>query len=396
MRTGRILCAVLPLLLFARPLTADSAPATEPVDTESTGIQEADDTEGLPLTDDIPPAPDEDMSADDGILPVPSAVPYVPLGISGSDNALVDKYRRYYLTPGGIKWLTAVLEDGEQYRLYIRRRLKELNMPALLEYLPVVESSYKPNARSHAGALGLWQFMANSTKPFLTRSDFVDERLDPWKSTDAALTKLQQNYDTFHDWPLAIAAYNCGAGAMMRTLKAWPGKDFWYLAEHKLLRDQSVQYVPRLIAIADLVQNSAYYNITLPTAADTNGEPVNPRAGFFDYATVDGSIPLRRLAGELRIDENLLLGLNSALTRGITPPSGSWNIRVPEGMGQSAQDALSTITPYKFQARYTVASGDTLWGIARKYDVTLKSLCAANNISEKAVLKIGKIIYIPG
>ncbi|MCK9171000.1 MAG: transglycosylase SLT domain-containing protein [Treponema sp.] len=326
---------------------------------------------------------------------LPHAVPYIPLEISGSDDKLVDKYRKYYLTPGGVKWLRSVLEDGEQYRLYVRRLLKDRKMPAMLEYLPVVESSYRANAKSKAGALGLWQFMPNSTKPFLVCNDFADERLDPWKSTDAALTKLQENYNFFHDWPIAIAAYNCGAGAMARTLKKYPGKDFWYLAEHKLLRDQSVQYVPKLIAIADLAQNCAYYNITLPAAADETGKPLNPRAGYFDYVSVEGSISLVRLADELRMDKQLLFDLNAALTRRVTPPVGTWNIRVPEGMKQSAEDALSTIMPYTFRARYSVKTGDSLWGIAKKYNVTVKSLCEANTISESAVLRIGKILYIP-
>jgi membrane-bound lytic murein transglycosylase D len=374
MRISSFLCASFLFISFTSSLFAAEVQSVVPVD-----------------SDELTAEPEEDPVNSD----VPAVVPYTPLEISGADDKLVDKYRKYYLTPSGIRWLSSVLEDGEQYRLYVRRQLKERNMPALLEYLPVVESNYKSNVKSNAGALGLWQFMANSTKPFLVRNDFVDERLDPWKSTDAALTKLQENYNIFHDWTIAIAAYNCGAGAMARTLKKYPEKDFWYLAEHKLLRDQSVQYVPKLIAIADLAQNSAYYNITLPTAADESGEPSNPRAGFFDYVNVDGSISLRRLANELRLDDGLLLNLNSALTRGITPPSGSWSIRVPEGMEQSARDALSTITPYRFQARHSVASGESLWGIAKKYEVTVKSLCEANNISEKVVLRIGKILYIP-
>jgi membrane-bound lytic murein transglycosylase D len=379
----RLYCAALLSLIFLMTLPAET-------------LLPADGSSGQKMSGSESPdaIPDGSASPDSSGIKIPPSAGYEPLQIPGADDPLVDKYRKYYLTPGGIKWLSAVLDNGEQYRLYTRRQLKKRNMPALLEYLPVVESSYKPSARSKAGAVGLWQFMSNSTKPFLTRNDFVDERLDPWKSTDAALTKLQENYNMFQDWPIAIAAYNCGAGAMARILKKYPEKDFWYLAEHKLLRDQSVQYVPKLIAIADLVQNSAYYRITLPSASE-NGAPVNPRAGYFDYVQVDGAVSLRRLANELRIDEDIFLSLNSALIRGITPPSGSYNIRVPEGMAQSARDALTSITPYKFQTRYTVKAGDSLWGIAKRYNITVNSLCRVNNVSKKAVLKIGKILYIP-
>ena len=326
---------------------------------------------------------------------MPLSVAYKELDIPGADRPSVQKYRDYYLSEKSVKWLSAVLENGEQYRLYVREKLKERGMPSVLEYLPVVESGYTTNARSRSGAVGLWQFMANSTKPFLVRNDFVDERLDPWKSTDAALAKLEENFNMFHDWLLAIAAYNCGSGAMARALAKNPGKDFWYLAEHKQLRDQTAQYVPKLLAVADAAENAAYYAVAIPSAKDEKGEPVNPRAGRFDYAETKGAISVKRLAHELKIDEDTLSSLNSALFRGITPPSSSWRIRVPEGMARSAQDAIAAIEPYRFQTRYTVHEGDSLWGIAKRFGTTVDALCDANNVKSNAVLRIGKILYIP-
>ena len=326
---------------------------------------------------------------------MPLSVAYKELDIPGAHRPSVQKYRDYYLSEKSVKWLSAVLENGEQYRLYVREKLKERGMPSVLEYLPVVESGYTTNARSRSGAVGLWQFMANSTKPFLVRNDFVDERLDPWKSTDAALAKLEENFNMFHDWLLAIAAYNCGSGAMARALAKNPGKDFWYLAEHKQLRDQTAQYVPKLLAVADAAENAAYYAVAIPSAKDEKGEPVNPRAGRFDYAETKGAISLKRLAHELKIDEDTLSSLNSALFRGITPPSSSWRIRVPEGMARSAQDAIAAIEPYRFQTRYTVHEGDSLWGIAKRFGTTVDALCDANNVKSNAVLRIGKILYIP-
>ncbi|MBR7064590.1 MAG: transglycosylase SLT domain-containing protein, partial [Treponema sp.] len=266
---------------------------------------------------------------------------------------------------------------------------------SFLEYLPVVESSYTTRARSKSGALGMWQFMANSTKPFLIRNDFVDERYDPWRSTEAALSKLQENYNMFKDWALAIAAYNCGAGALSRAMKKNPGKDFWGLADANQLSEQTTNYVPKLLAIADVATNSEYYNVDIPSASDELGEPINPRAGFFDYAEAKGSVSLRRVAQEMRIDESLLFSLNAALIKGITPPNQKWKIRVPEGMAESAKDALSIITPYTFQTKYIVQKGDSLWGISRKYKISVASICEVNNISEKQVLQIGKILYIP-
>lgn len=313
----------------------------------------------------------------------------------GVDNPMVGKYRDYYLAPERVKWLTAVLEKAEQYRLYVRARLKERGMPAYLEYLPVVESSYKTNARSKAGALGLWQFMANSTRGLLKRDDFVDERLDPWRSTDAALSKLMANYKQFGDWPLALAAYNCGAGAMQGVIRRNPGKDFWALAQAGSLRRETSQYVPRLIAIADICENTSHYGVDIPTAKRENGESTNPRAGSFDYADTNKAVSLKRLASSLKIDEGMLISMNPALYREITPPHCTYSVRVPEGMGEAASSALEESPPYHFQTRYTVVAGDSLWKISRAFRVTVSAICDANSMSENSTLKVGRVLYIP-
>ena len=177
------------------------------------------------------------------------------------DRPEVEKFRKQYLTGKWSKLLYSYLESAMEYRLYVRKAIQEKEMPEILEYLPVVESNYKTNAKSKSGAIGMWQFMANSVWPFLTLNDFVDERLDPWKSTDAALRKLTDNYNYFNDWLIAIASYNCGVGAMNKVLRKAEEKDFWYLVDHKLLPQQTADYVPKLIAIADLAINSDYYGM---------------------------------------------------------------------------------------------------------------------------------------
>ena len=376
--------ASLPLVQTLDAADADGSPNPPSSDVELPQSVHA--SNGTPEEVEVKPVVREEM---------PLSVAYKELDIPGADRPSVQKYRDYYLSEKAVKWLSVVLENGEQYRLYVREKLKERGMPSVLEYLPVIESGYTTNAKSRSGAVGLWQFMANSTKPFLVRNDFVDERLDPWKSTDAALAKLQENFNMFHDWLLAIAAYNCGAGAMARALAKNPGKDFWYLAEHKQLRDQTAEYVPKLLAVADAAENAAYYAVALPSAKDERGGPVNPRAGFFDYAETKGAISVKRLAYELKIDEDMLSSLNSALFRGITPPSSAWRIRVPEGMARSAQDAIAAIEPYRFQTRYTVHEGDSLWSVAKRFGTTVDALCDANNVKSNAVLRIGKILYIP-
>lgn len=245
----------------------------------------------------------------------------------------LNSLRQKYLTTHR-EWLTKVLDDSEVYRVYVRKKLKERGMPHFLEYLPVVESSYMPRAKSKVGALGVWQFMLNSTKPFLTCNDYVDERLDVFKSTDAALSKLQDNYKMFGDWFLAIAAYNCGAGALQAAIKKSGKRDYWAISDSGYMKQESMWYVPKLLAIADVVDNCKLYNVEFPNA---NEDIISDD---FDYITVDKSVSMAVLASNLRIDERELLELNRALLKGVTPPNQKYNIRLPAGQKECAILAL--------------------------------------------------------
>lgn len=307
----------------------------------------------------------------------------------------VEKFRNLYMSEKWSSLLKAYLESAMEYRLYVRKAIADNELPEYLEYLPVVESNYKTNAKSKSGAIGMWQFMENSVYPFLTLNDFVDERLDPWKSTDAALKKLIDNYKTFDDWYIAIAAYNCGAGAMKRILKKAEEKDFWYLLDHKLLPNQTAEYVPKLIAIADLAINAEYYGIDIPSHNEEYEILENEKNGLYDYLTVNKAYSISQLATEMRIDLNELKRLNPSFTRGMTHPAKTSSIRLPLGMQQSGEDAIAKLDPIEFPFTYKVVAGDSLWSISRKYKVSVQSICDINNIKENDILKIGKTLYIP-
>lgn len=265
---------------------------------------------------------------------------YKNLGFSGMNDGSVCSLREKYLTTHK-DWLYNVLDEGQQYRIFVRNELEKRKMPAILEYLPLIESNYNPYAKSRSGATGMWQFMLNSISGLLEYNDYVDERLDPWKSTDAALRKLQDNYKTFGDWLLAITAYNCGAGALNKAIKKAGSRDFWYLRNHGYLSDQATGYVPKLLAIADVVENAKYYGIKLPSARAWNGTTLETRAGMFEYVTVYKTVYLNQLAHELRIDAEDFYDLNSALVKRMTPPNKEYKIRVPEGMKDSCAYALN-------------------------------------------------------
>ena len=307
----------------------------------------------------------------------------------------VEKFRRQYLNEKWLKHLYNVLESAMEYRLFVRKSVQDKNLPEILEYLPVVESNYKTSAKSKSGAIGMWQFMSNSVYPFLVLDDFVDERLDPWKSTEAALKKLTENYNYFNDWLIAIAAYNCGVGAMNKILRKAEKKDFWYLVDKKLLPQQTADYVPKLIAIADLAINSEYYQIDLPNHNEEYEMLINEKNGNFDYIIVEKAYSLKQLASEMRMDYETLKKLNPSFVRGMTYPVKKSEIRLPLGMKKSAEDAIAKLIPIDFPFKYTVEKGDSLWSISRKYKVSIQSICDLNDIRENDILRIGKILYIP-
>ena len=320
---------------------------------------------------------------------------YNSLSLSGYDRSEVEKFRVLFQKPAYNALLRDSLENAIELRLYVRKAISDAGLPPELEYLPVVESYYKTTAKSRSGALGLWQFMANSVKPFLELNDFVDERLDPWKETEAALRKLSDNYRMFGDWLLAIAAYNCGAGSMKRALDKAEVKDFWYLCEQNLLPTQTKEYIPKLLAISDLLINTDYYAMDISLHQEEYETLYNEANGIFDYITVKKPYSLKQLAREMRIDADIMLYLNPSFIEGYTHPTKESVIRLPAGTLESAETALQTIQPLEIPFKYKVVKGDTLWGISRKYKVSVKSICELNNIKENAVLSIGKILYIP-
>lgn len=307
----------------------------------------------------------------------------------------VIKYIKMYCTDKWSSLLKSYLESAMEYRLFVRKTIEDQKLPQMLEYLPIVESNYKTYAKSKSGAIGMWQFMENSVYPFLTLNDFVDERYDPWKSTQAALKKLNENYSYFDDWFLAIGAYNCGTGAMNRAIKKANSKDFWYLSEHGFISKQTADYVPKLIAVTEVAINHEYYGIDLPDHKEEFELLENEKTGNYDIIDVTKSYSINQLAQELRIDSSTLKRLNPSYIKGMTHPSKKSEIRLPLGMKEAALEAISKMNPIEFPFKYKVESGDSLWSISRRFGVSISSICDINNIQENAILRIGKILYIP-
>lgn len=303
------------------------------------------------------------------------------------DNALVAKYLAQYSSPEGRKWLQAVMRRGAPYLPYIRGRIAERGLPPELAYLPVVESAFLPTAVSRSGAVGLWQFMKNSVTPATMKiDDWADERRDFWKSTDGALKKLEENYRYFKDWPLALAAYNAGLGAVSRAMKGAGGADYWELSERGKLKTETRHYVPKFIAISAILSDSRAYGLDL-------GWPEDPR---WTRVPVGKTVDLSLLAEKSGVPLKTLQEGNGELRYGVTPPGSGYFLKVPAAYERAVAETLARkdlqLIRYYF---HVVRSGDTLSALSRHYGVSVDMIERSNPGLQARYLKLGAKILVP-
>jgi membrane-bound lytic murein transglycosylase D len=283
------------------------------------------------------------------------------------------------------------MERAGRYQPFIAAELKKAGLPEELSWLPLIESGFKIRALSPARALGLWQFIPSTGYKFgLKRDYYVDERLDPVKSTHAAIAYLKELHSMFGDWATVLAAYNCGEGRILRTIRKQNINyldNFWDLYE-KLPRE-TARYVPRFLATLHIIKNLDQYNI-------------KPVKGFepFQYkaCTIKKQIRLRDIAKEIGVNTTLLKDLNPELRYALLPPE-EYKIRIPETKADTFLARLDKIkSSYTAPTRYTyhkVRRGDTLSGIAKKYHTSLRRITSANSISHRSIIVAGKVLKIP-
>ncbi len=304
------------------------------------------------------------------------------------DNELIRKFRDQYTTPEGLKYLSAIMKRSVPYRDFISEEISLQEVPSFLLYLPVIESGYSVTAVSRSGATGMWQFMRNSVGGYNIRiNEWMDERRDPWITSKAAIKKLKENYNYLGDWYLALAAYNCGLGATQNAIKKGGKADYWYLCEKGFFKKETVLYVPKLLAIADILSNSAQYGIDLGDTA-TN----------LPFVTVDvkRALDINLLAKETGIDPSILKTANPALFYHITPPNMAYALRVPSDQETMIRSVLEDKTRLLLEYyMYKIKSGDTLYALALHYGITADMILEYNPGLKASTLKIGKNLVIP-
>lgn len=304
------------------------------------------------------------------------------------DHPLVEKFRRQYMCQDGYTYLSKIMKRSAPYRDFIIDLLETENMPAELLFLPVIESGFFETATSRSGAVGIWQFMKNSVGGFnIHIDDWVDERRDPWKTSVAAVKKLKWNYSQFHDWPLALAAYNCGMGTIRTAVKKAGKADYWYLAEHGYLKQETLNYVPKFLAIAEILSRSHELNIDWGSTAE-----------HIPTLTIEikRAIDVRLFAEQLGVAPESIIKLNPSLRYFITPPSIKYQLRIPVVYEEAARQVLAQSDKLLIKYyQYRIKSGDTLYALAKHYGVSVQSILNYNEGLRPETLRIGKTILIP-
>ncbi len=278
------------------------------------------------------------------------------------------------------------------YRPFIIEELKKTGLPEELSWLPLIESGFKSRALSRARALGLWQFIASTGYRYgLKRDRFIDERMDPLKSTQAAIKYLTELHDFFGDWTTAIAAYNCGEMRVQNVIRAQKIDyldNFWDLFAN--LPYETARYVPRFIATLLIVEDPAKYGFTLPQP-----EP----ALAFETININKPVRLSLLAARLGLSEDLLIQLNSELRHNSTP-NYEYLLRVPPGYGEQTIACLnelpSWIPPEATYGWHIVKKGENLGLIARRYRTTVSAIVRLNNLKNSSLIYPGQRLKIPG
>lgn len=327
-----------------------------------------------------------------------------PKGVKLTYNKTIRSFIDYF-TVRNRNYMLIMERRKNVYFPIFEEALKRHNMPDELKYLSIVESGLNPRAISRAGAAGLWQFMPGTGRDYkLFQNAYVDERLDPYASTEAACKYLKELYNIFHDWELALASYNCGPGNVRKAIRRSGYKDsFWDV--YNYLPKETRGYVPQFVAVVYAMNHLKEHNLV----ADTLDYPLQ-----FETITADKDINLNTLCEQLNICLEDFQKLNPGLKKNVIPASLNYKIRIPSDVYPFfAENRLSIIdtcakgcdkeitlvkteiaasTPQQRKIIYTVKSGDALGKIAAKYNVSISNLRSWNRMSGSTIRTGQKLV----
>ncbi|MGP8033773.1 MAG: transglycosylase SLT domain-containing protein [Steroidobacteraceae bacterium] len=285
------------------------------------------------------------------------------------------------------------------WETHIAEALANRGLPAELAVLPHVESSFNPAAYSKVGAAGLWQFMRSTGRRYMRIDGAVDDRLDPFRSTEAAAQLLAYNYRVLGTWPLALTAYNHGTAGMLRAKETLHTEDIVTIVRRYNSRTfgfASRNFYVSFLAALDIDRNFEKYFGPVQRLSEAK----------FQEVTLPGYIPMSTLERLLNVHTDELRALNPALLRpvwdGRQRVPRAFRLRLPRDAEQWTTEQLATkLAPSELYAgqpaprRYRVQEGDTLAKLAERYGVAIETLARLNRVRTSASLKVGRTITLP-
>ncbi len=278
------------------------------------------------------------------------------------------------------------LDRSAQYRQYINAVLAKNDLPAELLCVSLIESGFSDSATSHAGAVGLWQFMPATARDYNMQVDrWVDERLDWMKATHAAAAYFKNSMQRYNgNIELSVASYNTGPGNVNKAIRRAGGRlDYWRLKLHP----ETMDYVPKWIAAMILYYNPRRHGFVVP-----KDDPPQ-----FDEITIRGSIELETIAQAVGEHPKGLYALNRALIRKATPPDRPWKLRLPAGSRDKLLANLDDLLEKQSVVwiAHRVVKGDSPASIAKMYAAPLERVVSANDLLDRSLPEPGEVIMVP-
>jgi membrane-bound lytic murein transglycosylase D len=302
-------------------------------------------------------------------------------------NEYVERATAFFMGRGR-HYIERWLYLSGKYFPIMKRVFKEEGAPEELACLAMPESGLRPDARSWARCVGLWQFSKGTGSLYGLRVNWwIDERQDFEKSTRAAARHLKDLYSELSNWNLVLGAYDAGAGRIFRAIRRSGSNDYWEM--RKYLPRETRNYIPQYIAVARIVLNPQKHGFIDVQKADSLA---------FDVVNINDCIDLRILAKCALTTVDTLQELNPELLRWCTPPGVTgYRFRIPYGRKDTFLVNYSHIPAgqKKDWAIHTVKHGETVSSIARKYGLAASLLNDVNNIHTSRRLRVGTVLAIP-
>jgi membrane-bound lytic murein transglycosylase D len=291
------------------------------------------------------------------------------------------------------------LERGFLYKETIEEIYEKHGLPKELFYVGLIESGYSLSAKSRAAAVGPWQFLSSTGQRYgLNITAGVDERRSIIKSTEAAAHFFKDLYNIFGSWELALSGYNAGEWGVIRRIRTAKTRDYYELCEQKVLPAETRNYVPKVLAVMEIIHNPKKYAINLP-------KPSPSLIAHTKTINVDYSVSLQALASKTGVSVHNLKELNTDLLIYRTPNlrKKTYQLIVPTNATANipsqtlAAIAKKEIPQVQSSSQvHVVKRGENLTLIARKYQTSQKSLMVKNNITNPSKIFIGQKLKIDG